>query len=312
MEKPIDKVSRLRVYKKLRSFLGDKLKQNVVLANYTYFKIGGESDFFFEAKRIEDLINVILLAKELNIKYFILGEGSNLLVSDKGFRGLMIKNSCRRSEVNKNKIMAQSGVKLKDLVNMSTSNSLTGMEFCVGIPGTVGGAVCGNAGAFGHSIGEFLQEAVLLTKNGEIKIVDKDYFDFDYRKSKLKKTDDILLSAAFNLKKGKKERINLKLYNNLTERNKRLPKRRNSAGCFFKNIIADNGNKISAGLLLDQVNAKKLRVGDAAVFNKHANVLINRGQAKAKEVKELARILKDRVKKRFGLKLEEEVVFVGF
>ena len=312
MEKPIDKVSRLRVLKKLRSFLGDKLKQNVVLANYTYFKIGGPCDFFFEAKRIEDLIDVILLAKELNIKYFILGEGSNLLVSDKGFRGLMIKNSCRRSEVNKNKIMAQSGVKLKDLVNMSTSNSLTGMEFCVGIPGTVGGAVCGNAGAFGHSIGEFLQEAVLLTKNGEIKIVDKDYFDFDYRKSKLKKTDDILLSAAFNLKKGKKERINLKLYNNLTERNKRLPKRRNSAGCFFKNIIADNGNKISAGLLLDQVNAKKLRVGDAAVFNKHANVLINKGEAKAKEVKELARIIKGRVKRRFGVKLEEEVVFLGF
>ena len=114
------------------------------------------------------------------------------------------------------------------------------------------------------------------------------------------------------MKKSKKERIKLKLYNNLTERNKRLPKRRNSAGCFFKNIITDDGNKISAGLLLDQVNAKELRVGNAAVFNKHANVLINRGQAKAKEVKELARILKDRVKKRFGVKLEEEVVFVGF
>lgn len=312
MEKPINKVSRLRVYKKLRSFLGDKLKQNVVVANYTYFKIGGPCDFFFEARKIEDLINAVLLASDLKMSYFILGQGSNLLVSDKGFRGLVIKNRCQRIEVNKNRIVVQSGAKLKDLVNMATSNSLTGMEFCVGIPGTVGGAVCGNAGAFGHSIGEFLEEAVLFTKDGEIKIVDKDYFDFDYRKSKLKRTYDILLSAAFKLRKGKKERIKLKLYNNLTERNKRLPKRRNSAGCFFKNIIADDGNKISAGLLLDQVNAKKLRVGDAAVFNRHANVLINRGQAKAKEVKELARILKDRVKKRFGLKLEEEVVFVGF
>ena len=312
MEKPIDKVSRLRVLKKLRSFLGDKLKQNVVLANYTYFKIGGESDFFFEAKRIEDLIDVILLAKELNIKYFILGEGSNLLVSDKGFRGLVIKNSCRRIEVNKNKIMAQSGAKLKDLVNMAISNSLTGMEFCVGIPGTVGGAVCGNAGAFGHSIGEFLQEAVLLTKDGEIKIVDKDYFDFDYRKSKLKKSADVLLSAAFQLRKGKKDRIKLKAEKNLADRKKRLPWKRNSAGCFFKNIVTHDGNKVSAGLLLDQVGAKELRIGDAAVFSNHANVLINRGQAKAKEVKELARILKDRVKKRFGLKLEEEVVFVGF
>jgi UDP-N-acetylmuramate dehydrogenase len=312
VEKPIDKVSRLRVYKKLRSFLGDKLKRSVVLANYTYFKIGGACDFFFEARNIEDFINAVILASDLKIDYFILGQGSNILVSDKGFRGLVIKNSCKRIEVNKNKIMAQSGAKLKDLVNKATFNSLTGMEFCVGIPGTVGGAVCGNAGAFGHSIGEFLEEAVLLTKDGEIKIVDKDYFDFDYRISKLKKTDDILLSAAFKLKKGKKQRIKLKLYNNLTERNKRLPKRRNSAGCFFKNIITDNGNKISAGLLLDQVNAKKLRVGDAAVFDRHANVLINRGQAKAKEVKELARILKDRVKRRFGLKLEEEIIFIGF
>jgi len=300
------------VFKKLRSFLGDKLKPNEVLAPYTYFKIGGACDFFFEAKNTDDFIHAVLLAKELNIRYFILGGGSNLLVSDKGFKGMVIKNSCRKIEVNKNKITAQSGSKLNDLVNAARDSSLTGIEFCAGIPGTVGGAVCGNAGAFGHSIGELLCEAVLLKKEGGIELVDQTYFEFDYRESNLKKTGDVLLSAAFQLKKGKKERIKLKVDKNLAERNKRLPWKRNSAGCFFKNIVTYDGNKISAGFLLDQVGAKKLEVGGAGVFRKHANVFINKGNAKAKEVKKLARILKGRVKKRFGIELKEEVVYLGF
>jgi UDP-N-acetylmuramate dehydrogenase len=300
------------VFKKLRGFLGDKLKRNEVLAPYTYFKIGGACDFFFEAKNTDDFIHAVLLAKELNIRYFILGGGSNVLVSDKGFKGMVIKNNSRKIEVNKNKITAQSGSKLNDLVNMATHSSLTGIEFCAGIPGTVGGAVCGNAGAFGHSIGELLCEAVLLKKEGEIELVDQTYFDFDYRESNLKKTGDVLLSAAFQLKKGRKERIKLKVDKNLAERNKRLPWKTNSAGCFFKNIVTHDGKKISAGLLLDQVGAKELEVGGAGVFRKHANVFVNKGNAKAKEVKKLARILKGRVKKRFGIELEQEVMYLRF
>lgn len=312
MELPIEKVSRQRVLKKLRSFLGDKLKPNEVLAPYTYFKIGGACDFFFEAKKTNDFIHAVLLAKELNVRYFILGDGSNLLVSDKGFKGMVIKNSCRKIEVNKSKIVAQSGAKLKDVVKLATDNSLTGLEFCAGIPGTVGGAVCGNAGAFGRSIGELVYEAVLLKKDGRFDIVERDYFDFEYRESKLKRSRDILLSATFELKKGNKQRIKLKAEKNLAERKNRLPWRRNSAGCFFKNVVKENGQKISAGFLLDQVKAKELEIGDAVVFQKHANVLINRGRAKAKDVKELARILKERVKKRFGIELKEEVVYLGY
>lgn len=312
MERPIEKVSRQRVYKKLRSFLGDKLRPNEILAPYTYFKIGGAAEFFFEAKKIEELLDAVLLAQELKVNYFILGEGSNLLVSDRGFKGMVIKNSCRRVELNKSKITAQSGSKLKDLVDMAADNSLTGIEFCAGIPGTVGGAVSGNAGAFGYSVGELLREAVVLRKDGEIEVVENNYFDFAYRYSKLKKSGDILLSALFQLKKGKKERIELKMEKNLADRKKRLPWKRNSAGSFFKNVVTHDGKKISAGLLLDQVGAKELRVGGTGVFEKHANVFINKGDAKAKEVKKLARILKDRVKKRFGVELEPEVIYVGF
>ena len=312
MERPIEKVSRQRVFKKLRSFLGDKLKQNESLALYTYFGIGGAAEFFFEARKIDDLIDAVLLAQKLKIDCFILGEGSNLLVSDRGFKGMVIKNSCRRVELNKSKITAQSGSKLKDLVRMAADNSLTGIEFCAGIPGTVGGAVSGNAGAFGYSVGELLREAVVLRKDGEIEIVDREYFEFDYRYSKLKESGDILLSATIQLKKGKKERIKLKMEKNLADRKKRLPWKRNSAGSFFKNVVTYDAKKISAGLLLDQVGAKELRVGGAGVFEKHANVFINKGDAKAKEVKKLARILKDRVKKRFGVELEPEVIYVGF
>jgi UDP-N-acetylmuramate dehydrogenase len=310
--RPIEKVFRQKIYKRLKSVLGDKLKQNESLALHTYFGIGGAADFFFEAKKIEELFDAVLLAQELKMNYFILGEGSNLLVSDKGFRGMVIRSNCKRVQTNKNKIMAQSGTKLRDLVNMATANSLSGIEFCAGIPGTVGGAVSGNAGAFGCSLGELLREALVLRKNGEIEIVDREFFEFDYRYSRLKESGDILLSATIQLKKGKKERIKLKIEKNLADRKKRLPRRRNSAGCFFKNIVTHDGNKVSAGFLLDQVGAKKLDVGDAAVFEKHANVFINRGDAKAKEVKKLARILKDRVKKRFGVELEPEVIFVGF
>jgi len=309
---PIEKVSRQRVLKKLRSFLGDKLKRNEVLAPYTYFRIGGPAAFFFEARKMDDLIDAVLLAQELKIDYFVLGEGSNLLVSDKGFKGMVIKNSCRRIEVSKNKITAQSGTKLNDLVNMATDCSLTGLESCAGIPGTVGGAVYGNAGAFGHSIGEVLCEGVLLKKDGQLDIVDKDYFDFAYRESKLKRSGDVLLSASFELKNGRKERIRLKVEKNLAERKKRLPWKRNSAGCFFKNIVTCDGKKISAGFLLDQVGAKELEVGGAGVYTKHANVFMNRGNAKAKEVKKLARILRGRVKKRFGIELEQEVMYLRF
>lgn len=312
MELPIEKVSRQRVFKKLRSFLGDKLKPNEVLAPYTYFRIGGPAAFFFEARKIEDLIDAVFLAQELKVNYFVMGEGSNVLVSDKGFKGMVVKNSCRRIEVNRNEIVAQSGAKLKDVVKLATDNSLTGIEFCAGIPGTVGGAICGNAGAFGRSIGELVYQAALLKKDGRLDIVEKDYFDFDYRESKLKRSGDILLSAAFELKKGSKQRIKLKAEKNLAERKNRLPWKRNSAGCFFKNVVRENGQKISAGFLLDQVKAKELEIGDAAVFQKHANVLINRGKAKAKDVKELARILKKRVKKRFGIELKEEVVYLGY
>ncbi len=297
-----------KIRKELKSILGENLKEKEVLAPYTTFKIGGEADFFLRAERIDELVNAVLVARELNMPYFVLGNGSNILVSDEGFRGLVIKNDCRRIDVIDTKISCLSGAWLEDLVNLSKENSLQGFEFCAGIPGTVGGAVFGNAGAFGKSIGELLEEAVILTSSGNIEIVEKEYFEFDYRESKLRKTKDVLLSTVFKLKKGGKDKIVKKIAENLTKRKKSIPYDKASAGCFFKNI---KNKSLSAGYLLDQVGAKNLSVGDAKVFSKHANIIINSKNAKAKEVKRLARILKKKVKVKFNVDLEEEVIYLS-
>jgi len=297
------------VFENLFETLGHDLKQNEKLAPHTTFGIGGEALYFYAARKPEDLIKAIQIAKESKISSFVLGSGSNVLVSDSGFKGLVIKNKCDKISLNEEEISCQSGVLLDDLVSLGCENSLSGMEFAAGIPGTIGGAVYGNAGAFGKAVGDVLTEAVILNSQGRVEKVQKGYFEFGYRESKLKKTKDILLSATFKLTRGEKEKIKKEIQRNLEERRKKLPQKEKSAGCFFKNVV-ENGKKISAGFLLEQVGAKKIKEGDAAVFERHANILINLGKAKAEEVRRLANFLKRKVKEKFDIDLEEEVVYL--
>jgi UDP-N-acetylmuramate dehydrogenase len=289
--------------------LGQNLKQNEKLAPYTTFGIGGDALFFYVAKKPEELIQAVQIAKEGRLPFFVLGGGSNVLVSDSGFKGLVIKNKCNQIFLSDKEITCQSGAFLDDLISLGCENSLSGMEFAAGIPGTVGGAVYGNAGALGKTVGDLLTEAVILNSQGKIEKVEKEYFEFGYRESKLKKTKNILLSATFELTKSEKEKIKKEIQKNLEERRKKLPQKEKSAGCFFKNVVK-NGKKISAGFLLEQVDAKKMKEGDAAVFDKHANILINSGKAKSEEVRKIADLLKRKVKEKFGIDLEEEVVYL--
>ena len=262
------------------------------------------------AKRPESLIRAIRAAREAGIPVFVLGGGSNVLVSDSGFKGLVIKNQCDQVFLNDGRIACQSGVWLDDVVSLGRENSLSGMEFAAGIPGTIGGAVHGNAGALGKAVGDLLTEAVILTPQGSIERVEKGHFEFVYRESKLRKTKDVLLSAAFELNEGEKEKIEGEVKRNLEERRKRLPQKEKSAGCFFRNVVA-NGKKVSAGFLLERIGAKKMHQGEAAVFEKHANILINSGKAKAEDIRRLADDLKKRVKEKFDVDLEEEVVYLS-
>lgn len=301
--------SKKEVYKRLTEALGGRLKHNVDLAPFTTLGIGGMADFLYTARKPKELVLAIRTAQKLRFRFFVLGRGSNVLVSDSGFRGLVIRNQCQDLLVNKNSITCQSGAFLDDLVKIACKRSLSGLEFIAGIPGTVGGAIRGNAGAFGKSVGGVLTKAVILTDKGEIREVNPGYFRFGYRESRLKKTGDVLLSATFKLKKQDKERIKTKIRGNLEKRKKSIPLEEKSAGCYFKNFITTQ-TKISAGFLLDQIGAKGMHEGDAMVSTCHANILINAGNAKAADVRRLARKLKKKVKEKFDIELEEEVVYI--
>ena len=305
-----DSICGKEIFENLFEALSHDLKRNERLAPYTTLDVGGEAEFFYVAKSPKDLIEAIRTAREARIPFFVLGGGSNVLVSDSGFRGLVIKNQCDQVFLNEGRIACQSGAWLDDVVSLGCENSLSGMEFAAGIPGTVGGAVYGNAGAFGKAVGDLLAEAVILTPQGSIERVEKGHFEFVYRESKLRKTKDVLLSATFELNEGEKEKIEGEVKRNLEERRKRLPQKEKSAGCFFRNVVA-NGKKVSAGFLLERIGAKKMHQGEAAVFEKHANILINSGKAKAEDIRRLADDLKKRVKEKFDVDLEEEVVYLS-
>ena len=302
--------SREKTKESLLEGLGEGVRFNVPLAPYTSFKIGGPADFFFEVSNPGELIKAVSVSRSLGIKYFILGGGSNLLVSDAGFRGLVIKNGCAALLTNGDNPGVQSGFSLNELVDKTAELGLSGLEFLAGIPGTVGGAIFGNAGAFGKSIGDLLERAVVFNPDKGLETVDRDYFEFGYRSSKLKRNGEILISTSFRLEKKTAQEVKREAREIRTLRREKHPQNQGSIGCFFKNI-EEKGKTIPVGRLLEQVGAKKMAVGNAAVFDRHANIIVNRGGAKASEVRELAGMLRDRVREKFGYVLEPEVVFLG-
>src|SRR3990172_8684890 len=203
--KPTDRFS------KLGEVLAPHLRKNEVLAPYTTFRIGGPADYFYSARNTSDLGNAILAAEEIGINYFVLSGGSNLLINDKGFRGLIIHNACEKIEVDGTKIVAETGIELQKVCDLALEHSLSGMECLTGIKGSLGGAIYGNAGAFGRSFAEILESAILFKSDGKLKVVPNDYFEFVYRGSKLKKNREIVLSCTLALSPGPKEQIQNKM-----------------------------------------------------------------------------------------------------
>ncbi len=289
------------------------VKTSVPLRDYSNFKIGGNADFFFEATSVHELETAVLSAREACIPLYIIGGGYNLLFDDDGFRGLIIKNAVkgiRRGEKSL-EVEAFSGTPLEDLLRFSVEQALSGLEFMAGIPGTVGGAVFGNAGAFKQSIGEFVREGLLLDKSGEQVQVGKDYFKFRYRHSILKKKQEFLLKVVFELREGDKDSIRTLIEKNLETRKEKHPHPDlPCAGSYFKNPVLPDGRIVPAAQFLEKIGAKTMKVGGAAVYSGHSNFIINQENASAKDVSYLAQELKQRVKERFGVELEEEVIFL--
>lgn len=308
---------------KLKKFLGDKLQEHVVLRNYTSVHIGGVADYFCKIDKIEDLIGTIIAAREDGVPFFVLGGGSNVIISDYGYPGLIIKNQTNNiSFVNdKAQVIADSGTNLSRLVLESINHGLGGLDALYGIYGTLGGAIYGNAGAYGKDIFEFIKTVTMLSPNNKLISKDATWFEPEYRSTKLKKNqgnDYIILTAKLQLAHSRKEQLLEQIVRIKKERDQKFGGLGYSCGSIFKNPNAGNtynnaelAKKNSAGFLLEQSGAKKIKVGDAGVFSKHANIYENKGNATALETKKLFDTLKDKVREEFGVQLEEEVEYVG-
>ena len=298
-------------------FNPELIHKNVPVKHLVTFNIGGNADYFYSADCTEALCDAVDYAKKKNWPVFILGGGSNLVVSDKGIEGIVIHNQCEdicQIDKEKHQIKISSGYLLSHLVDVALHHGFAGAESFAGIPGSIGGAICGNAGAYGKSISDILISCDILTEDGKVKTVDKSFLQFEYRMSRIKKEPMIVLSAVFQLEPGDKKAIKAKIDEIIEQRHSKHPdKGIGCAGSFFKNLPPAPGEtrRQAAGMFLDKVGAKQMCVGGASVYEKHANFIINKGNATAADVKALAKLLKDKVKKELGITLEEEVRYVG-
>jgi len=299
------------------------LKEDIPLAKFTSFNIGGRAKYFFEGNNKREIIKAVSLAKQEDLPFFILGGGSNLLVDDKGYQGLVIKiqnSGLKIQKENSNfKVAAGAGTSLSLLASNAAENGLSGLEWTVGIPGTLGGAIYGNAGAFGKSMKDIVKEVeVFDAKDLQVKIYSLEDCRFDYRESIFKKDKNlIILSAVLELKKGEKKEIENKMKRYLSERKKKQPMGFACAGSVFKNpSFAQTSRRfmtdreLSAGELIERCGLKGRSIGGAKISEKHANFIINLGKAKFSDVRRLIDLIKKRVRSKFGIELEEELQYL--
>ncbi len=284
-----------------------KLKGKVRLAeplkNHTTFKIGGPAKFFIEPKDTQDLRNLILSARACKIPIFLIGAGSNILVSDKGVRGVVLCLSSvnfKKMSAKGRYLCAGAGLLLRQFLSKAQERGLSGAEFLAGIPGTIGGALAMNAGAGGSCIGNLVESVRVMDWTGSIKIMKRKDIRFSYRSSNLSRY--IILEACFRLDKKNKSlvRQNIAKYLNL-RRNAQdvsLP----NAGCIFRNPTTKQ-----AGLLIDLCGLKGKSAGSVKISEKHANFILNKGNAKAVDVLKLMRLIKKKVKERFKIDLKPEI-----
>ena len=292
---------------------GSTLEFNRDLAPLTSFRTGGRARYFLTVESADEIVRAVRAADRLGIPFFLMGSGSNLLVSDDGYEGLVVRVRVGGIRLlSPTEVECGAGEELMDLVRFSADHGLTGLEFAAGIWGTVGGAVYGNAGAYGGEIGSILTSATLVDHSGRLYSVRAADLGFAYRHSVLKENHHIVVNANFRLAAGDRAAITTRIEEILQMRSQRHPVD-GSAGCFFKNIPdpSQEHGKLPAGRLLDEVGAKQMRVGDARVYEKHANIIVNGGHATSRDIRQLADILKQKVRERFGIELQEEVQQLG-
>jgi len=285
----------------------DDIKIDVPMKKYTSFKVGGNADLFITPKRYEDVNKIIDLCKSNNINYYIVGNGSNLLVKDGGLRGVVIKLSkLNNITVNGDNIIAQGGASLGAVSLKSRDESLTGLEFACGIPGTIGGAVAMNAGAYNGEIVDIIYNVLVMDNDGQIFTLNKDELELGYRTSAILKHNYIVLEANFKLEKGDYDKIAGRISDLMRRRREKQPLEYPSAGSTFKR---PDGH--FAAKLIQDSGLKGTQMGGAQVSDKHSGFIINKENATAKDILDLIHFVQKTVKNKFDVELEPEVRIWG-
>jgi len=283
------------------------IRRNVILADYSWFRIGGPVDFFININDIDNAEALLRLCREEGVPCFILGGGSNVLFPDAGFRGLVIRIGMHKLDLQSEKLTAEAGVALKSLMEEAAGRGYGGWEGLYGIPGTIGGAVRGNAGAYGVEIADFVHTVRYIDNQLERKEIINDGSLFSYRNSVFKNSGVLIYEIEFSLKQVDKDKSIKKMRRIGEERKKKHPTKM-TAGCFYKN---PEGSGHTAAELIEAVGMKGKKVGNAVVSEKHANFIVNTGGAFSSDILELASEIKDRVMRKYGIVLLEEVEVVG-
>ena len=294
---------------KLQKLLGEaKVLVQEPMASHTTFRIGGPADYFVMPETVEELAAVLKLCKEEQMPYFILGNGSNLLVGDKGFRGVVIQlyKNFDGIQIDGTKVTAKAGAMLIRVAKESGKAGLTGLEFASGIPGTIGGAMVMNAGAYGGEMKDVVTAVTVLTKEGDIKNLTGDEMNFRYRGSVVEDEGYIVLEAVMELKEGNLEEIQARIDELSIQRKTKQPIEYPSAGSTFK-----RPEGYFAGKLIQDAELRGYRVGGAQVSEKHCGFVINAGGATAADVMQLMQDVSDKVNAQFGVTLEPEVKRIG-
>lgn len=305
--KPFTEINGL--YEKIKEVVHpDRVLLDEPMSNHTSFKIGGPAAMLIEIADSSELTHLLPLLKTSDVQYFIMGNGSNLLVNDGGYKGIVIKlaDYLTNVTIDKHEITAEAGILLSTLSKIIAKESLIGFEFASGIPGTVGGAIAMNAGAYDGEMKNCVKSVKVLAQTGEILELTNEEMNFGYRISDVKKYDYIVLETTFTFEKGDPKEISEKTKDFTERRTSKQPLTLPSAGSMFKRPVG-----YFAGKLIDDSGLRGVRIGDAQISEKHCGFVVNRGNATCREVLDLIQMVQKIVKDNYGVMLETEVKYLG-
>lgn len=302
----------INIYEKLQE--GGIDKKNIFkdeeMSKHTSFKVGGKADYFIKITSIDELKFILSFSSKNKIPVTVVGNGTNLLVTEKGIRGIVIKLELKEFKIEKNKdevlITVESGFALSKLANLAIKEDIEGLEFLAGIPGTVGGALRMNAGAHGKEMKDIVLKSKYMTRDGKIKTMSLDKHEFEYRNSVFSKLDVIILETTIKAKRGNKEEIKQKIEEYMHKRTETQPLEYPNAGSTFK-----RKEGIITAKVIDECGLKGYSVGDAEVSTKHAGFVINKGKATADDILKLVDDIKKVVKEKRNIDIELEVLILG-